>query len=73
MRVAQPVLYIIPSFDAAVGANINFAYEGEQVFANELVIYDNETGSQVYSQKTEWMRTYHTINGGELQNGKYYY
>lgn len=71
--MAQPVLYIIPSFDAAVGANINFAYEGEQVFANELVIYDNETGSQVYSQKTEWMRTYHTINGGELQNGKYYY
>mgnify|MGYP004559230967 CR=1 FL=1 len=71
--MAQPVLYIIPSFDAAVGANINFAYEGEQVFANELVIYDNETGSQVYSQKTEWMRTYHTINGSELQNGKYYY
>lgn len=73
MRVAQPVLYIIPSFDAAVGANINFAYEGEQVFANELVIYDNETGSQVYSKKTEWMRTYHVINGGVLQNGKYYY
>lgn len=71
--MAQPVLYIIPSFDAAVGANINFAYEGEQVFANELVIYDNETGSQVYSKKTEWMRTYHVINGGVLQNGKYYY
>lgn len=73
MRVAQPVLYMIPSFDAAVGANINFNYEGEQVFANELTIYDNETGSQVYSQKTEWMRTYHVINGGILQNGKYYY
>ena len=48
MRVAQPVLYIIPSFDAAVGANINFAYEGDQVFVKVLVIYDNETGSQVY-------------------------
>lgn len=71
--MAQPVLYTIPSFDAAVGANINFAYEGEQVFANELIIYDNETGSQVYSQKTEWMRTYHAIAGGALQNGKYYY
>lgn len=71
--MAQPVLYTIPSFDAAVGANINFAYEGEQVFANELVIYDNETGNQVYSQKTEWMRTYHAITGGALQNGKYYY
>ena len=71
--MAQPVLYTIPSFDAAVGANINFAYEGEQVFANELVVYDNETGNQVYSQKTEWMRTYHAIVGGALQNGKYYY
>lgn len=71
--MAQPVLYMIPSFDAAVGANINFNYEGEQVFANELTIYNNETGSQVYSQKTEWMRTYHVINGGVLQNGKYYY
>lgn len=73
MRVAQPVLYTIPSFDAAVGANINFAYEGEQVFANELVIYDNETGAQVYDKKTEWMRTYHVIDKGILTNGKYYY
>lgn len=73
MRVAQPVLYMIPSFDAALGANINFAYEGEQVFANELAIYDNETGAQVYDQKISWMRTYHTIDAGKLSNGKYYY
>ena len=71
--MAQPVLYIIPSFDAAVGANINFAYEGEQVFANELVIYDNETGAQVYDKKIEWMRTYHVIEKSILTNGKYYY
>ena len=71
--MAQPVLYTIPSFDAAVGADIPFAYDGEQVFGNELVIMDNSTGAQVYSKKTDWMKLVHTVAGGSgLQNGKYY-
>ena len=71
--MAQPVLYTIPSFDAAVGADIPFAYDGEQVFGNELVIMDNSTGKQVYSKKTDWMKLVHTVSGGSgLQNGKYY-
>lgn len=71
--MAQPVLYTIPSFDAAVGADIPFAYDGEQVFGNELVIMDNATGEQVYSKRVDWMKMVHTISAGSgLQNGKYY-
>lgn len=71
--MAQPVLYTIPSFDAAVGADIPFAYDGEQVFGNELVIMDNSTGAQVYSKKSSVMKLVHTIvPGSGLQNGKYY-
>lgn len=72
--MAQPVLYTIPSFDADLGANINFAFDGDQVFGNELVIIDNETNAQVYDVKmNDWMRLYHTIGvDNDLVNGKYY-
>lgn len=72
--MAQPVLYTIPSFDAALGTNIPFAYEGDQVFGNELVIVDNETDAQVYDiTMSDWMRMYHTIGvDSGLVNGKYY-
>lgn len=72
--MAQPVLYTIPSFDAALGTNIPFAYDGDQVFGNELVIIDNETEAQVYDIKmSDWMRMYHTIGvDSGLVNGKYY-
>lgn len=72
--MAQPVLYTIPSFDATIGTNIPFAYEGDQVFGNELVIVDNETDAQVYDiTMSDWMRMYHTIGvDSGLVNGKYY-
>lgn len=72
--MAQPVIYAIPSFDADLGTNVAFAYEGDQVFGNELVITDNETAAQVYDIKMEdWMRLYHTIGvDSGLVNGKYY-
>lgn len=72
--MAQPVIYAIPSFDADLGTNVAFAYEGDQVFGNELVIIDNETAAQVYDIKMEdWMRLYHTIGvDSGLVNGKYY-
>lgn len=72
--MAQPVLYTIPSFDAILGANIPFAYDGDQVFGNELVIIDNETEAQVYDlTMTDWMRLYHTVGvDSGLLNGKYY-
>jgi len=72
--MAQPVLYTIPSFDAILGANIPFAYDGDQVFGNELVIIDNETEAQVYDVTMKyWMRLYHTVGvDSGLVNGKYY-
>lgn len=72
--MAQPVIYAIPSFDAELGTDVAFAYDGDQVFANELVITDNETAAQVYDIKMEdWMRLYHTIGvDSGLVNGKYY-
>lgn len=72
--MAQPVIYAIPSFDAELGTNVSFAYDGDQVFGNELVITDNETAAQVYDIKMEdWMRLYHTIGvDSGLVNGKYY-
>lgn len=72
--MAQPVLYTIPSFDAVVGTDIPFAFEGDQVFGNELLIIDNETEAQVYDiTMRDWMRLYHTIGvDSGLVNGKYY-
>ena len=72
--MAQPVLYTIPSFDASLGANIPFAYDGDQVFGNELIIIDNETEAQVYDiTMKDWMRLYHTVGvDSGLVNGKYY-
>lgn len=72
--MAQPVIYTIPSFDADIGTNIAFAFDGDQVFGNELVVIDNETEAQVYDVKMQdWMRLYHTIGvDSGLVNGKYY-
>lgn len=72
--MAQPVIYTIKSFDAGVGADIPFTYNANQVFGNEMIIYDNDTGTQVYDVKTaNSMVLAHTIaaNSG-LANGKYY-
>lgn len=72
--MAQPVIYTIPSFDAEIGADISFAFDGDQVFGNELVVIDNETDAQVYDViMRDWMRLYHTIGiDSGLVNGKYY-
>lgn len=73
--MAQPVLYTIASFDATANAVISFAYEGDQVFGNELVIVENATNKQVYDvKKNNWMRLTHEINAKNsgLKNGTYY-
>lgn len=73
--MAQPVLYTIASFDATANAVISFAYEGDQVFGNELVIVENATNKQVYDvKKDNWMRLTHEINAKNsgLKNGTYY-
>lgn len=73
--MAQPVLYKIASFDASANTIISFAYDGEQVFGNELVIVENATNKQVYDvKKDNWMRLTHEISasGSGLKNGTYY-
>lgn len=71
--IAQPIIYNINAFDANKSANIAFSYSGEQVFGSEMVVQDNETGTEILTIKTEKsMAQYCTISPGALQNGKYY-
>lgn len=72
--MSQPILYQILPFDVTVGTRLTFAFNGNQIFSNEVVITDNTNGQIVYQvKKTNVMSTFHDIapNSG-LKNGGYY-
>ena len=57
----SPILYDIGTFDASVGTVVRFYYTGEQVFANRLIIKNNETLAEVYNEKIDSMQLSHTV------------
>lgn len=69
----KPVLYLIPSFDATVGATIKFSWLGNMPAANTLRIKDNATNVVVYEATQTTMRLEHKIPANSnIKNGKLY-
>lgn len=72
-QLTQPIINPIAAFDATREHIISFvAIGGAQVVANKLVIQDNKTGTEVYSNIESNLRLQHTIPANTLQNGGYY-
>lgn len=68
----SPILYDIGTFDASVGTVVRFYYTGEQVFANRLIIKNNETLAEVYNEKIDSMQLSHSVPENILANGTTY-
>lgn len=71
--MATVALNTITAFDAGKAFAVSFKYNGSQISANTLIIYNNSDNSQVYSQKIPSMAQKHTIPAGTLTNGGSYY
>lgn len=73
MALTKPILNEIPAFDASQAHNFTFiSIGGDQVTGNQLTIYENETGTQVYQANYTSFKFEHPLNAGVLTNGKYY-
>ena len=72
-QLTQPILNPIAAFDATKEQTISFVViGGAQVVANRLVIQDNQTGVEVYSNIESTLKLEHTIPANTLKNGGYY-
>lgn len=69
----QATIHSIEPFDATVGANIGFTWNGNQIYKVRFIAKDNETGTTIYDETIETMKQVYTIpaNSG-LENGGYY-
>lgn len=72
-QLTQPILNPIAAFDATKEQTISFVViGGAQVVANRLVIQDNQTGVEIYSNIESTLKLEHTIPANTLKNGGYY-
>lgn len=72
-QLTQPILNPIVAFDATRAHAIDFVViGGAQVIGNRLVISNNQTGAEVYSQIQSTMKLEHIIPANTLSNGGYY-
>lgn len=67
-----PILQSQPAFDPRYEHTIQFAYDGNQVFRNRLVITDNITLTDVYDEIQIGMKLNHTIPAETLSSNKQY-
>ena len=73
MAMVTPIGITRVAFDATESAIFSFtSVGGDQVYANELKIYDNTTGNLVYSNKVETYAFNQTLPANTLTNGNCY-
>lgn len=74
MALVRPTLLSVAAFDATQVQEFAFTIQGvsDQIVANQLTIYNQETNDIVYQEKQETFNYVHTVNAGELTNGTYY-
>lgn len=68
----QPVLYEVPAFDGASPFLFTFAYSGNQVFKNRLIIRNNESNVVVYDHTVSSFQLEHSLPPKSLVNGVCY-
>lgn len=71
MAVSPILLNTLP-FDATLNHVLQFNYSGSQVYANRLIIKNNQTNTVVYDVKTSTMNLIATIPANTLANGNTY-
>lgn len=71
--MATPILHSTIPFDRSEDYSFFFSYSGNQSFANELLISDNETGEVVYNKMSNSFALNHLVESDSgLVNGKTY-
>lgn len=73
MAMTKPIVDIVNAFDA--NQNYTFTFSsvgGNQVVKNEILIKDNDTSEQVYTNIVESYVFSQTVSANTLQNGKQY-
>lgn len=66
----KPIVNKITPFDANINKTISFSWNGNQSYANRLIIYDANTMRVVYDQKKTTFQHNHIIPSKTLTNGK---
>lgn len=80
--MSKPIISAITAFDAEKGTRVEFAWKGNAIVANELIIRDSETNDIVYQYKIANRLLYHDMNveagkkhanvTADFKNGKLY-
>lgn len=67
------IIHPIEPFDSSIGTNINFTWQGNQIFKVRCMIKDNAAGNVVYDQTISTMKqSYLLPPDSSLKNGGYY-
>lgn len=67
------IIHPIEPFDSSIGTNINFTWQGNQIFKVRCMIKDNAVGNVVYDQTISTMKqSYLLPPDSALKNGGYY-
>lgn len=66
-------IHPISPFSAIAGTNIQFTWNGNQIFKVRCLIKDNESGDTVYDNTVSMMKQYYPLpSDSGLVNGRYY-
>lgn len=68
--MAKPIVNKITPFDATIDKPISFSWNGNQSYANRLIIYNADTMNIVYDRKINTFSHTHVIPAKTLTNGK---
>lgn len=68
--MGKPIINKITPFDGDFSKEISFSWNGDQSFANRLIIYDADTLEEIYNQKNTTFTHSHIIPAHTLVNGQ---
>ena len=66
----KPIVNKITPFDATMDKTLSFSWNGNQSYANRLIIYNADTMDVVYDKKINVFPHTHLLPAGKLSNGK---
>lgn len=69
---AKPIVNKVTPFDAAKENTLTFSWDGNQAYANRLILYNANTLEVIYDKKITSFMHSHTVPANILTNGKKY-
>lgn len=69
----KPTINKIGVFDATKNYIVEFAYQGNQPYRNDIYIYNAATAQLIFSESVESMKCEHIIPANKLKNNVQYY